>query len=537
HNEGTYLVNGEEFSPISSVTGGWAFKPYGDYLLGGTYTGIIVLDKSAEGNWQFLSKLEDFTEPTRYLEVDYLGYVWASHHQKGLYKIEISDDLNQAVKVSFYQNIKGESHNIKVFKINNRVVFATSQDIYTYDYVRNQIVPVDSLSKDLGEFKRADQIQHYQKNEYWLIKDDKLALFQINLDFTATKKCEIQLSSISLPQRSIQLVSLDSSTLIIPTPESFDTYNLVVHKNQQSVANLELEKVVFYGKQNEEITHYKNFENLKTQWNMNNATISFIAPYSFDYPSKQFLYRIKELENNWQSTHNNHFTYLGLMYGYYTVEVQGPDGTVIQIPIQVKKPWYYSNVALSGYVAILIIFIWLVMLYFKYKMIRQKERLEMELKHSSLEKELDYKNVELMLTIRYLISKNKILTELQNEISIIKENSSKYPIKNLRSMEKIMKEGLETQTEEWMNAMKSLKLSEQGYFKKLLSRYPDLTPNDLRLCSYLKMNFSTKEIARLLNNSTRAVEIGRYRLRKKLNLDHDENLTEFLISIDFDKKK
>jgi DNA-binding CsgD family transcriptional regulator len=51
------------------------------------------------------------------------------------------------------------------------------------------------------------------------------------------------------------------------------------------------------------------------------------------------------------------------------------------------------------------------------------------------------------------------------------------------------------------------------------------------------MNFSTKEIARLLNISNRAVEVGRYRLRKKLNLNHDENLTEFLISIDFDTKK
>ncbi|MDD2549159.1 MAG: hypothetical protein PHD00_03585 [Bacteroidales bacterium] len=534
HNEGTYLVDGEKFSLISSVTGGWTFKLYGDYLLGGTYTGIIVLDKSAKNKWQFLSKLENFTEPTRYLEVDYLGYVWASHHQKGLYRFEISDDLNQAIKVDFYPNIKGESHNIKVFKINNRVVFATSQDIYTYDYVKNKIIPADSLSKALGEFRMADQIQHYQKNEYWLIKDDKLALFQINLDFTATKKWEVHLNNISLPQRSIQLVSLDSKTLIIPTPESFDTYNLEAHKNKKSIAGLELEKVVFYGKQDEEVVHYNNFKNMRAKWNMNNVTVSFIAPYSFDYPSKQFLYRIKELENNWQSTHNNHFTYLGLMPGDYTVEIQGPDGSIIQTPITISKPWFYSAIALISYIAILILLIWLIVLYTKYKMARQQERLEMELKHSSLKKELDYKNNELMLTIRYLLSKNEILTKLQKEISTIKEKSSKYPIKNLRSMEGIISEGLETQTQEWMNALKNLKLSEQGYFKKLLNKYPNLTTNDLRLCSYLKMNFSTKEIARLLNNSTRAVEISRYRLRKKLNLSHDENLTEFLISIDFD---
>ena len=77
--------------------------------------------------------------------------------------------------------------------------------------------------------------------------------------------------------------------------------------------------------------------------------------------------------------------------------------------------------------------------------------------------------------------------------------------------------------------MKNLKLSQEGFFRKLKEKYPTLTPNDLRLCSYLRMNFTTKEIANLINISSRAVEIGRYRLRQKLNLPHDINLTEFLI--------
>jgi DNA-binding NarL/FixJ family response regulator len=97
-------------------------------------------------------------------------------------------------------------------------------------------------------------------------------------------------------------------------------------------------------------------------------------------------------------------------------------------------------------------------------------------------------------------------------------------------MERIISEGLDTQTEDWKNALSNLKLSQQGFFKKLMEQFPDLTTNDLRLCSYLRMNFSTKEIARLLNNSPRAVEISRYRLRKKMNLNHEVNLTEFLMS-------
>ena len=69
----------------------------------------------------------------------------------------------------------------------------------------------------------------------------------------------------------------------------------------------------------------------------------------------------------------------------------------------------------------------------------------------------------------------------------------------------------------------------KGLSKRLKEKYPDLTPNDLRLSSYLRMNFTSKEIAQLLNISGRAVEIGRYRLRRKMQLHHNVNLTEFLI--------
>ncbi|HEU0226802.1 MAG TPA: LuxR C-terminal-related transcriptional regulator, partial [Arachidicoccus soli] len=61
--------------------------------------------------------------------------------------------------------------------------------------------------------------------------------------------------------------------------------------------------------------------------------------------------------------------------------------------------------------------------------------------------------------------------------------------------------------------------------------FPNLTAQDLRLAAYLKMNLTTKEIAPLLNISTRGVEIKRYRLRKKMNLDEHENLSDFMIRL------
>jgi DNA-binding NarL/FixJ family response regulator len=157
----------------------------------------------------------------------------------------------------------------------------------------------------------------------------------------------------------------------------------------------------------------------------------------------------------------------------------------------------------------------------------------MEVKQNSLEKELDYKSYELMLTMRHLLLKDNILNDLKKQITTLKEQSAKYPVKHIKNMERVIEQGLGTQSVEWENAMNNLKLSQQGFFKVLKESYPSLTPNDLRLCSYLRMNFNTKEIAQLLNITTRGVEVSRHRLRKKLNLSQEENLVEFLMKEEF----
>ena len=68
----------------------------------------------------------------------------------------------------------------------------------------------------------------------------------------------------------------------------------------------------------------------------------------------------------------------------------------------------------------------------------------------------------------------------------------------------------------------------QDFLKRLSNKYPSLTPKDHKLCAYLRLNLSTKDIAPLMNISVRGVEISRYRLRKKLELEYEQNLVEFL---------
>ncbi len=533
HNEGTFLLKNDRLHKISSVTGGWVYREFGNYLITGTYTGIIIFEKDSSGAWRFRNKVNHFSEPTRYLETDYLGYVWASHHQKGIYQIELSEDLRSVKNINHFPGINDRSYNIKAFKINNRVVFTTSENIYTFDFVRNEISQFNILTDYLLDFKTASHILPYKDNQYWFITQNKIGLFSIEMDFSATKIFEIFHENIQLPQRSIQLASMDENTILIPNPKSFDAYNMSFGKEKEDITRLSIEKMLFYGRKDSLLVS-KPETQIKTPWNRNNLLVFIADPSGFDQPNRVYQYRIRKLEPSWQSTTSSHFTYLNINYGTYILEIRQGPTKVIEMEFTVTKPWFYTNMAILLYAVIFILIVWAIYIFVRFEIRRHKEMISLEIKQSSLESELDYKSHELMLTMRHMIMKDEILNDLQKQINAVKELSSKYPVKYINNMERIMNRGLGLDNAEWENAIQNLKLSQQGFFKFLKERYPELTPNDLRLCSFLRLNFNSKEIARLLNISNRGVETNRHRLRKKMNLGKKQNLTEFLMDLDWE---
>ena len=83
----------------------------------------------------------------------------------------------------------------------------------------------------------------------------------------------------------------------------------------------------------------------------------------------------------------------------------------------------------------------------------------------------------------------------------------------------------------WEEVEKYFEKMHPAFLAKLLARFPDLTPNDRKICSMIRLNLSTKEIALMLNRSSRTIESSKYQIKKKLNLGDDQNLTNFLISL------
>ena len=123
-----------------------------------------------------------------------------------------------------------------------------------------------------------------------------------------------------------------------------------------------------------------------------------------------------------------------------------------------------------------------------------------------------------------LINKNELLSSIKNDLIQTERDISKEEVV------KIIDRGL-SDNKDWEFFKEAFNNADKNFMDKIKKLHPDLTANDLKFCSYLRLNLTSKEIAPLLNISIRSVEIKRYRLRKKLNLLHEMNLVDYILSI------
>ena len=148
-----------------------------------------------------------------------------------------------------------------------------------------------------------------------------------------------------------------------------------------------------------------------------------------------------------------------------------------------------------------------------------------------LESELKAKSREIASTTMNLLSKNKILSDIKEELSVQKhELGSAYPDKYYRKMVAAIDSQISNE-QDWKLFQENFDRIHGNFFQILKSRYPSLTDSDLRFCSFFCMAMSSKEIASMMNISLKGVEAARYRIRKKLQLPSEISLTSFLMDL------
>lgn len=163
---------------------------------------------------------------------------------------------------------------------------------------------------------------------------------------------------------------------------------------------------------------------------------------------------------------------------------------------------------------------------------KEKEKEIIALRNQKLQYELRHKSQDLASSTMNLIRKNEILLEINRNLDkistdVIEKTDALAIVRFIRKMQENLSNNIQHDNN-WKKFQENFDLVYENYLKRLGEQYPVLTVSDKKLCAYLKMDLSSKDIAPLLNMSFRSVEMSRYRLRKKINLDRDVNLTDFL---------
>ncbi len=159
----------------------------------------------------------------------------------------------------------------------------------------------------------------------------------------------------------------------------------------------------------------------------------------------------------------------------------------------------------------------------------KNEKLEIEVQRNKAE--LESKSKELAAIAMQITNKNEILNQIKVKLEKIQQKMlHEQSKKQVSEVIKTINEDM-LREDDWDKFEVHFDQVHEDFLKRLRANFPALTPKDLRLCAYLRMNLSTKEIAPLLNISIRGVEISRYRLRKKFDIERIENLTDFLMNV------
>jgi len=555
HNEGTFKLVSGKLEKISKITGGWIFKPiFGTKnILQGNYTGLskFVFD---DMKLRFAQQFSSIKEPVRFLaQKDNHSFWIGDWGQVQLIGLDPSFQQAQIQFTSKQDSLAAKRRFTGIYTLENNLVFATDSGFMQFDNIVKRFSYASELNNALGSYKNANKVIPITTNSYWFIQKTKIA----KVDFDSKGKLKIDSNLLSpLQDRMMSnyenILPIENHYYLIGLDDGFAIYR---NSGQDH-------KYILPPPQIAQLTNLTTGEtiipngDLRLASSENNLRVSFSSPYYSSSPLQYqyYLEGYSDKWSDWSETAYQDFT--NLPYGHFEIKIRARTNTGLTSEIQtisftIKYPWY-----LSWWAKICYILMVTGLIYFIYNFNLQRERkrqfqakrkwleekkvaLErdaeqqekewIKLKNQQLEAQLSLKNKELANAALNIVYKNEMLNNLHDELKQLKDaEGNKLSSEELKKINKLI-EDAHNDDRDWHIFEKSFNESHENFFKKLKHEFPDLVPNDLKLCAYLRLNMSSKEIASLLNISTRGVEIRRYRLRKKLGIPTDKNLSEFLL--------
>ena len=538
HNNGTFLIKNGVFEFLSSISGGTRLitTENPNEFIQGNYSGLSKFIRNKAG-WKF-NHFQKADYRVSELALDKNNNFWVVSPHNGIYRFEQNGE--NLIEKKYYSLDKFQH----IFELNDDIFLTGKNDVFKYDMVNDTIIKDEILTEKLMPF---DKIMAFQ-DKFIVTKNENLVNV---LDISSNKK--LQLSPKITENKLVQ--DFDFAKAINDSIYLFldDGYLLVDMSNQ----NIEVQDTNAPSISSLSINgELKKIDSLyEIPYKKNSISFSLTNNKPANYLQHNFKYKLEGYDQGWQIINSSKITFENLPRGNYRLMVKNISGNqeskMLTYSFTILPPWYFSNEAILGYVLFILLVFYLIHFFNKRRYKIKQKRFEKELAYQNrlqlqqekiennrrladlekkqLKNQLDSKRRELATYAASMAKKEEILSQLEKEINeeeIKKEHSKLYNRLNK------FKEKQSHSEDDWKLFERNFNEVHDDFFKNLQQDYPQLTPKDLKLCAYLKMNLSSKEIAPLIGITYRSVELHRYRLRKKLGLDKKENLVKFLLSFD-----
>ncbi|MBV6439225.1 MAG: hypothetical protein EPGJADBJ_00864 [Saprospiraceae bacterium] len=565
HHEGAFDISGLDARKLTRLQGVWRFVPLAPGIaVAGHYNGLATFKKTPAG-WVFDSTLTGLTESSRILAKDAQGDIWMAHPYRGIYRIRVHPDRHEA-ESTFFNARNGLPSDLSnhLFQLGDQVVFTGEHGIFRFDKAQERFLPDDNFNEIFGEKTRVRYLRQDNAGNIWYATDHETGVLRVE-----TSTLEKKIRKIPIPELTDKLTGgfqfilpVDGHNVFIATGQGFIHFNPSAYMPKDSVIRLVLQEIRLK-KESDSLLFGGHaapgvpFPDITLPSDQNTLTFAFSAT---DYPGGEFVryaHFLEGADRGWSEWHAEpDLTFSNLHPGKYTLHVKarnqhGVESRPLSVSFRIMPPWYASPVA-YGFYTLALLALGAGVIYRQNKRFEQEkqdlqtqhqqreeqhqlqarrsEEAIIRLQNEKLEAEVNHKTQELASATMHLVQKNEILNSIKDTLEKLKRKVAAAPDLNaeLGRIIKMLEHDLSMDAD-WEHFSHNFDQVHSDFLKRLGEQYPHLSPNDYKLCAYLRINLSSKEIASLMNISVRGVEASRYRLRKRLGLDTETNLTEFLM--------
>jgi ligand-binding sensor domain-containing protein/DNA-binding NarL/FixJ family response regulator len=548
HNLGLFQIRDDQAEKISGEIGAWLvieLKSSPGYFLCGTYKGLELYTLE-NGKLKFINQIEGFKESSRIMEEDEEGNIWVAHGYKGLYRIRLNKALTKAEKIDFYNQANGFPSNafINVFKVDNKLVFTGERGIFQFDKATNRFIEHEEFPKYIDKRLHTRKLIEDKEGNVWYVAGDEVGILRKNNN----GGYDVQKTIFNKLGRKLiggfeHIMHYDKYNVIIGIDEGFVHFDPSFTDNYDRKFNTVIRKVQITSEKDSLLSGGSFSEYTAASpdqpagnipvlpYSMNGLRFTYSALSFTDADKVQYQYFLEGYDKTWSSwTFNISKEYTNLREGHYVFKVKAKDiynrvSDEVTYQFSIRPPWYRSFWAYGVY-SILV----LLLLYSVRKITKIEQQRAMRLKEAEhMEEVLHHKTKELTSSAIHVAHSVETIQKLRSQIleamdTFKDQDAAQQMRKVLKSIDAEV--NLESNWEQFETHFNQI---HQDFLIRLRKEFPELTPGDIKLCAYLRLNLSSKEIAQLLNISLRGIEASRYRLRKKMNLSPDINLTDFIM--------